>query len=70
LSRTPGKELEKKLNTEYGPGNPYYEDFCKYIRQGLEEGWVAPTEIDGRKYRRGKIALPSPETRYFSITAV
>jgi hypothetical protein len=68
--RTPGKELEKKLNTEYGPGNPYYEDFCKYIRQGLEEGWVAETEIDGHIYRRGKIALPNPETHYFSITAV
>lgn len=69
-NRTPGKELEARLNTDYGPGNPYYEDFCKYIKQGLDEGWVAATEVDGKKYRRGKIALPCAESRYVSITAV
>ena len=69
-TRTPGTELEARLNTDYGPGNPYYEDFCKYIKQGLDEGWVATTEMDGKKYRRGKIALPSAESRYISITAV
>lgn len=42
-SRTPGKDLEHRLNTEYGPGNPFYEDFCRYIKQGLQEGWVAQT---------------------------
>ncbi|KAE9576522.1 hypothetical protein CGCF415_v001992 [Colletotrichum fructicola] len=67
---TPGKDLEERLNREYGPGNKFYEDFCTYIKQGLVEGWVAQTEIDGPKYRRGKIALPSEETRYFSITTV
>ena len=58
------------MNTEYRPSNPYYEDFYKYIRWELEEGGVAETELDRPKYRRGKIALPSPETNYFSITAV
>ncbi|KAH7129913.1 p-hydroxylaminobenzoate lyase [Dactylonectria estremocensis] len=67
---TPGKELEARLNKDYGPGNPYFDDFCFYIRQGLEEGWVAQTELDGRKYRRGRIAPPTAETRYFSITTV
>ncbi|KAL9106879.1 MAG: hypothetical protein Q9227_008127 [Pyrenula ochraceoflavens] len=86
---TPGKGLEERLNKDYGPGNPYYEDFCKYVKQGLKEGWVAQTgisdtqnssllrwrltsvaELDGPKYRRGKIALPSAENRYFSITTV
>ncbi|EFQ31135.1 p-hydroxylaminobenzoate lyase [Colletotrichum graminicola] len=67
---TPGKALESRLNKYYGPGNHFYEDFCALIKQGLEEGWVAQTEIEGRKYRRGKIALPSAETRYFSITTV
>ena len=42
-SSTPGKDLERKLNAEYGSGNPYYEDFCKYVKQGLQEGWVAQT---------------------------
>ncbi len=70
LARTPGKDLEARLNKEYGPGNPYYEDLCRYVRQGLEEGWVAQTEISGPKYRRGKITLPTAETRYFSITTV
>lgn len=36
----------------------------------MEEGWVAQTEIDGPNYRRGKIALPSPETHFFGITTV
>ncbi|KAK0383398.1 hypothetical protein NLU13_9310 [Sarocladium strictum] len=67
---TPGKDLEAKLNREYGPGTPYYDDFCSYIRQGLEEGWVAETEIQGRMYRRGKIATPCAETRFCSITTV
>ena len=67
---TPGKDLETRLNNEYGPGNEYYEDFCKYIKQGLKEGWVAQTEIQGRNYRRGKIAVPSEATRFCSITTV
>lgn len=68
--RTPGHELEAFLNTHYGPGNAYYEDFCKLCRIGVDEGWVAATEIDGPNYRRGKIALPCPESRYISITTV
>lgn len=68
--RTPGKDLESRLNKDYGPGNRYFEEFCYYIKSGLTEGWVAQTEIDGKKYRRGKIALPSAATRYFSITTV
>ncbi|CAF9909727.1 hypothetical protein IMSHALPRED_008453 [Imshaugia aleurites] len=67
---TPGKDLEQRLNTDYGPGTPYYEDFCAYILQGLKEGWVAETQLDGDRYRRGKIALPGPQSRFFSITTV
>lgn len=68
--KTPRKELEKKLNVEYGPGNEFYEDCCKYARLELKEGWIAQTEIDGPNYRRGKIALPSPEKHFFSITTM
>jgi hypothetical protein len=68
--RTPGKDLEARLNTEYGPGNPYYEDFCSYIKEGLKDGWVATTELDGPKYRRSRVAAPSEETHYVSITTV
>ncbi|KAK8070202.1 hypothetical protein PG994_006818 [Apiospora phragmitis] len=67
---TPGKELEARLNQNHGPGTPYFDDFCRYIRQGLDEGWVAALEVDGRRYRRGKIAEPSEATRFFSITTV
>lgn len=71
LPSTPGKELEERLNRDYGPGNPYYEDLCSLVRQGLQEGWVAETELGyGKMYRRGKISLPSAETRFFSITTV
>jgi hypothetical protein len=71
-SRTPGKDLEHRLNTSYGPGTPYYEDFCTLIRNAISqnEGWVATDEIDGPKYRRSKVALPSESTHYFSITTV
>lgn len=68
--RTPGRALEERLNREYGPGNPLYEEMCEYVRQGLEEGWVANIELDGAKYRRSKICLPSEANRYFSVTAV
>ncbi|OAA49673.1 p-hydroxylaminobenzoate lyase [Metarhizium rileyi] len=67
---TPGKDLEERLNKDFGPGSAFYEDFCSYIRQGLREGWVAETEVSGPNYKRGKIALPSAETQYFSITTV
>ena len=60
------------MNTDYGPGNPFYEDFCKYVRQGIQnkEGWCATIEMDGPKYRRSKISLPCPETNFCSITTV
>ena len=56
-SSTPGKELEKRLNRDYGPGNEYYEDFCKLIKQGFEEGWVATGDLDHGKYRRGRVSI-------------
>ncbi|KIW89297.1 uncharacterized protein Z519_10150 [Cladophialophora bantiana CBS 173.52] len=67
---TPGKDLEARLNREYGPGTPFYESFAHYMRQGLKEGWVARDELDGPKYRRGRIAPPTPESNYISITTV
>ena len=67
---TPGRDLETYLNTNYGPGNPLYDDMCKYIKLGLNEGWCANIEMDGPKYRRSKIRLTSAETRFFSITTV
>jgi hypothetical protein len=36
----------------------------------LKEGWIADVEINGKNYRRIKIALPSEENRFFSITSV
>lgn len=70
--RTPGQDLEKYLNEHYGPGNAFYEDFCKLIRQGIlnNEGWVATDELDGPKYRRSRLYAPSERSRYFSITTV
>jgi hypothetical protein len=68
--RTPGKALEEKLNREYGPGNPLYDTMCACVRTGLKEGWVATMQLDGPKYRRSKILLPSAQTEYFSITTV
>ena len=61
--------MEQRLNDEYGPGNPYYQDFCTYILQGLQEGWVAETKLGGDRYSRGKIAPRVPKTAS-SITTV
>lgn len=69
-NRTAGTELEQWLNATYGPGTPLYEDLAKLIKAGVEEGWAANVEIDGPHYRRSRIAVPSEETEYFSITAV
>ena len=72
IYRTPGRDLEERLNRDYGPGTSYYEDFCRLIREGISnnEGWVATEDIDGPKYRRSKISPPTDTCRYFSITTV
>ncbi|RHZ48501.1 DUF4863 family protein [Aspergillus thermomutatus] len=69
---TPGRELELQLNATHGPGTPYYEDFSTLVRNALlnNEGWVATDEVSGPHYRRSRVADPSAETRYFSITTV
>lgn len=67
---TPGAALESHLNTTYGPSTPIYTDLCALTLAGLREGWVANIEIDGKKYRRSKIALPKEETRFMSVTTV
>ncbi len=40
------------------------------MKTGLAEGWVGATELDGPKYRRGRIAAPCEASNYISITAV
>ncbi|KAJ6467751.1 hypothetical protein C8R45DRAFT_1079142 [Mycena sanguinolenta] len=52
------KNLENRLNCDYGWGTPYYEDFSTLIRAEVAEGWVAQTENDGHTYRRGRIVEP------------
>lgn len=42
--------MKGALNRKYDPGNPYYEDFCKYVNQGLDEGWATIGELDGPSY--------------------
>lgn len=69
-NRTAGIDLEEWLNTHYGPGTLFYEDISRYIRAGVDEGWAANIEIDGPRLRRSRLAEPSDETHYFSITVV
>jgi hypothetical protein len=40
------------------------------VKKGIDEGWAASGELDGPKYRRGRIALPCAETLFMSITTV
>ncbi|MBD9727481.1 DUF4863 family protein [Streptomyces sp. ID-01-6.2a] len=66
-----GKELEAWLNATYGPDSEFYRDLARLIRIGvLEEGWAADVEVDGPRYRCSRLAEPTAETHYFSITAV
>ena len=69
-NRTAGKDLEDWLNATYGPGTDFFDDVSRLVRQGVREGWAASAEVDGPHYRRSRIAEPSEELHYFSITAV
>jgi hypothetical protein len=67
---TAGSEVEAWLNAKYGPGSSLYEDLAALVKAGIDEGWAANAEIQGRRYRRSRIAEPSADTFHFSITAV
>lgn len=67
---TPGTDVERWLNATYGPGSEVYDNLSRLIKAGVEEGWAANIEVDGRRYRRSRICEPSAETFNFSITAV
>jgi len=67
---TAGSEVEAWLNEHYGPGSDFYRDVSRLIRLGVQEGWAANIEIEGRHYRRSRIAEPSVDTYWFSVTAV
>ncbi len=69
-NRTAGGELEGWLNTNYGPGTELYDDLARMITEGVDDGWAANVELDGPRYRRSRIASPSEELHYFSVTAV
>ena len=67
---TPGAEMEKWLNEKYGQESQLYQDLSRLIKIGVEDGWAANQEVEGRNYRRSRIVEPSLETFHFSITAV
>lgn len=67
---TPGTEVEKWLNKNYGPGTGLYDELASLIAHGINEGWAANVEINGKQYRRSRILEPCAESSFFSITAV
>jgi hypothetical protein len=67
---TAGAEAEQWLNTRYGVNTELYKDLARLITLGVKEGWAADVEIAGPKYRRARLAAPTAETFFFSITAV
>jgi hypothetical protein len=69
-NRTAGADLETWLNEKYGPDSELYRDLARMITEGVRDGWAANIEVDGPAYRRGRIAAPSEELEYFSVTAV
>ncbi|HEY1699442.1 MAG TPA: DUF4863 family protein [Trebonia sp.] len=69
-NRTAGAELETWLNETSGPGSAVYDNLARMITDGVRAGWAANIEVDGRKYRRSRLADPGSELNYFSVTAV
>jgi hypothetical protein len=67
---TAGAKVEQWLNTEYGVGSQLYQDLARLITRGVKEGWAADTEVSGPRYRRSRLAAPSEETFFFSLTAI
>jgi hypothetical protein len=67
---TAGSEVECWLNETYGPDSALYRDLASLIQAGVRDGWAANIEIEGRRYRRSRIAEPTAQTHFFSITAV
>lgn len=68
--KTPGADMEEWLNANHGPGSSLYEDLARLIKQGVEEGWAADTQISGPHYRRSRLLEPSAATNFFSLTTV
>ncbi|GGJ07397.1 4-hydroxylaminobenzoate lyase [Streptomyces brasiliensis] len=69
-NRTAGGDLETRLDQTHGPGTPVYDDLARLITAGVRDGWAAADELDGPKYRRGRLAEPTAALNYFSVTAV
>lgn len=69
-NKTAGEELEAYLNAHHGPGDPVWDDLARIITEGVEQGWAANVEVDGRHYRRSRISEPSERLSWFSVTAV
>jgi hypothetical protein len=67
---TTDSEVESWLNRHYGVDSQLYQDLARLVKKGVEDGWAANIEIAGPKYRRSRIAEPSEQTRFFSITTV
>jgi hypothetical protein len=69
-NRTAGADLERWLNRNRGPGTEVWDGLARIVTDGVEHGWAAADEVDGPRYRRSRIAEPSAQLHWFSITAV
>jgi hypothetical protein len=67
---TAGAQVERWLNQQYGVSSPLYRELSQLIIDGVREGWAADVEVDGPRYRRSRVAAPSEENFFFSVTAV
>jgi len=67
---TASNDVEQWLNTHYGVESEWYNELSRLIALGVQEGWLADTEVAGPHYRRSRLFTPSAETFFFSATAV
>ena len=60
--------MEERLNRDYGPGTPHYDELARLIRRGLDDGWVANIEISGPKYRRSRVSEPIEQLKCVDVS--
>lgn len=60
-------DLETYLNQHYGADSESYQKLSSLMQIGVEEGWVAYSEIEGAEYRRGRILEPGFDSAGMSV---
>lgn len=59
--------LEARLNVDFGPDTPAFQEMTRLLRLGIDEGWACYDIIDGDNYRRGRLGAYPDSTHEFTV---